>query len=75
MNRRWVGPKVVDLIFDSLRLMRTKFAYDPYCRTGHAQGAPFRRRAYVMVNGRMVKEGPSADLLEDPEIKKAYLGI
>lgn len=32
-------------------------------------------RAYVIENGRMVMEGPSGDLLENPYIKKTYLGL
>lgn len=31
-------------------------------------------RAYVLELGHMVKTGPSAELLDDPEIKKFYLG-
>jgi branched-chain amino acid transport system ATP-binding protein len=34
----------------------------------------FAQRAYVLENGRLVLEGPSAALLNDPEVKKAYLG-
>jgi branched-chain amino acid transport system ATP-binding protein len=34
----------------------------------------FASRGYVLENGRLVLEGPSAQLLEDPEVKKAYLG-
>jgi len=34
----------------------------------------FAKRAYVLENGRLVLEGPSADLLDNPEVKKAYLG-
>jgi branched-chain amino acid transport system ATP-binding protein len=34
----------------------------------------FASRGYVLENGNLVLEGPSADLLEDPEVKKAYLG-
>jgi branched-chain amino acid transport system ATP-binding protein len=34
----------------------------------------FARRGYVLENGRLVLEGPSGDLLEDPQVKKAYLG-
>jgi branched-chain amino acid transport system ATP-binding protein len=34
----------------------------------------FAQRAYVLENGRMVLQGPSADLLTNPEVKKAYLG-
>lgn len=32
-------------------------------------------RAYVLVNGRITQEGTGKDLLNDPEVKKAYLGI
>jgi len=34
----------------------------------------FAKRAYVLENGRMVMEGQSADLLNNPEVKRAYLG-
>ena len=34
----------------------------------------FAQRAYVLENGRLVLEGFSQDLLNDPEVKKAYLG-
>ncbi|MDM8522337.1 ABC transporter ATP-binding protein [Desulfococcaceae bacterium HSG8] len=34
----------------------------------------FAQRGYVLENGNLVLEGNSADLLEDPEVKKAYLG-
>lgn len=32
-------------------------------------------RGYVVENGRIVLEGPAADLARDPAIKKAFLGI
>ncbi len=34
----------------------------------------FAQRGYVIENGNLVLEGRSADLLENPEVKKAYLG-
>jgi branched-chain amino acid transport system ATP-binding protein len=34
----------------------------------------FARRGYVLENGNIVSEGPSETLLNDPEVKKAYLG-
>ena len=34
----------------------------------------FAQRGYVLENGSLVLEGPSEDLLADPEVKKAYLG-
>ncbi|GAA0400031.1 ABC transporter ATP-binding protein [Micromonospora gifhornensis] len=32
-------------------------------------------RAYVLETGRIVKEGSGADLLHDPAVKEAYLGV
>ena len=34
----------------------------------------FAHRCYVMDTGNIVIEGPSKDLMDDPEVKKAYLG-
>jgi branched-chain amino acid transport system ATP-binding protein len=34
----------------------------------------FAQRGYVIENGNLVLEGPSDELLENPEVKKAYLG-
>ncbi|MBW2468005.1 MAG: ABC transporter ATP-binding protein [Deltaproteobacteria bacterium] len=34
----------------------------------------FAQRGYVLENGNLVLEGPSEKLLEDPQVKKAYLG-
>jgi branched-chain amino acid transport system ATP-binding protein len=32
-------------------------------------------RAYVLETGRIVKSGPGRDLLDDPAVKEAYLGV
>jgi branched-chain amino acid transport system ATP-binding protein len=34
----------------------------------------FAQRGYVLENGNLVLEGKSEDLLENPEVKQAYLG-
>ena len=34
----------------------------------------FDQRAYVLENGRLVMDGPSSELLTNPDVKKAYLG-
>ena len=31
-------------------------------------------RAYVLTNGEITLQGPSSELMSNPEIKKAYLG-
>jgi len=35
----------------------------------------FAQRAYVLETGRIILSGPSASLLNDPSVKKAYLGV
>ena len=32
------------------------------------------RRAYILEGGRIVGEGPGADLLQDTHVRRAYLG-
>lgn len=39
------------------------------------QALQFTRRAYVLENGRIERHGPSAELLQDREIRRAYLGL
>ena len=34
----------------------------------------FSQRGYVLESGHLVLQGPSAELLENPDVKKAYLG-
>jgi branched-chain amino acid transport system ATP-binding protein len=34
----------------------------------------FAKRGYVLESGLVVLEGDADDLLENPEVKKAYLG-
>ncbi len=39
------------------------------------QSLRLAQRAYVLENSRIVMEGNAADLLQDPRVKEAYLGI
>jgi branched-chain amino acid transport system ATP-binding protein len=34
----------------------------------------FAQRGYVLESGNLVLEGDSKDLLDDPQVKSAYLG-
>ncbi len=71
-----LAPLVVDQIMVAL-----KQAYDEgdmsivLVEQDVALGLEFSHRAYVLETGRVVKEGKSADLAEDPGIRKAFLGI
>jgi branched-chain amino acid transport system ATP-binding protein len=39
------------------------------------QALEIAHRGYVLETGRIVRAGPARELLEDPEIKRAYLGM
>ncbi len=35
----------------------------------------FAHHGYILESGRVVMEGPAADLLENPDVKEFYLGM
>jgi branched-chain amino acid transport system ATP-binding protein len=39
------------------------------------QALNFSRRAYILESGRMTRSGNSADLMQDADIRRAYLGL
>jgi branched-chain amino acid transport system ATP-binding protein len=39
------------------------------------QALEIAHRGYVLETGRIVRSGAARDLLADPEIKRAYLGL
>ena len=39
------------------------------------QSLEIANRAYVMENGEVVMSGDAASLIDDPELKKTYLGL
>jgi branched-chain amino acid transport system ATP-binding protein len=39
------------------------------------QSLSIAHRAYVIENGRMTLSGSAADLIENPEVRRSYLGL
>ena len=39
------------------------------------QSLEIANRAYVMENGKVVLSGAAADLIDDPDLRKTYLGL
>lgn len=71
-----LAPLVVDHIMDALRKVYHERELSMILVEQDVQlGLEFSHRAYVLETGRIVKEGKSDVLAEDPEIRKAYLGI
>ncbi len=69
-----LAPLVVHTIFEAIDEIRGKgttillVEQNAHAALGHSD------RAYVLETGRIVMEGPSAQLAADPRIKEAYLG-
>ncbi len=70
-----LAPIVVEQLFDVIPRIReagvTVFIVEQDVRASLA----LADTAYVMENGRIVRTGPAAPLLDDPSIKEAYLGL
>jgi branched-chain amino acid transport system ATP-binding protein len=70
-----LAPIVVAELFRTIRRINqegmTVFLVEQNAR----QAMEISDRAYVLENGRIVREGKSKDLLKDDEIRKAYLGL
>jgi 3-polyprenyl-4-hydroxybenzoate decarboxylase len=43
--------------------------------TGHLRTMAIADRAYVMEIGRIIHNGPARKLIDDPEVRRAYLGL
>jgi branched-chain amino acid transport system ATP-binding protein len=69
-----LAPLVVHTIFEAIDVISNEgttillVEQNAHAALGHSD------RAYVLETGRIVMEGPSAELAADPRIKEAYLG-
>ena len=70
-----LAPIMVQLIFATLERLRATGLTILLAEQDIRQTLVIANRAYVIENGRNVLEGKGADLLEDPRIKAAYLGL
>lgn len=71
-----LAPLIVDHIMEILRRVYEEKVLSIILVEQDVQlGLEFSNRAYVIETGRIVREGDSKDLIKDPEIQRAYLGI
>jgi branched-chain amino acid transport system ATP-binding protein len=70
-----LAPVIVDQLLDVMQQIREEGV--PVLLAEQNVHAAFHiaDRGYVVETGRIIQEGPSAVLLEDPEVKRAYLGL
>ena len=70
-----LAPTMVDLLLDMLVDIRGKGVTILLVEQDVHSAFQVADRAYVMETGRIVQSGTSAELADDPEVKRAYLGV
>lgn len=69
-----LSPLMMMNVFDVLREINQKGTTILLVEQNARQALKFASRGYVLESGNLVLQGSSKDLLENPEVKKAYLG-
>ena len=69
-----LAPLLMMEMFDALKEINGEGTTILLVEQNARMALQFAQRGYVLETGTMVLEGPSKELLEDPEVKKAYLG-
>ena len=69
-----LAPLLMLDVFDALKEINQEGTTILLVEQNARMALKFARRGYVLESGNIVLEGPSEDLLENPEVKKAYLG-
>ncbi|MGB6240863.1 MAG: ABC transporter ATP-binding protein [Castellaniella sp.] len=70
-----LAPIVVDQLMESLAAIRDQGVTVLLVEQDIHLALAAADRAYVLETGRIVQEGPARELIEDPELKRAYLGV
>jgi branched-chain amino acid transport system ATP-binding protein len=70
-----LAPPVVDRLLDVLIAIRNEGVTSLLVEQDVHSAFSVADRAYVLETGCVVREGPTEQLAEDPEVKRAYLGL
>ena len=69
-----LAPLIVKQIFEIIRAVNAEGTTVLLVEQNANQALRLAHRAYVLQTGEIIKTGPAAELLENPDVKKAYLG-
>ena len=69
-----LAPLLMMSVFDALKDINKKGTTILLVEQNARLALKFAKRGYVLENGNLVLQGNSPDLLQDPNVKKAYLG-
>jgi branched-chain amino acid transport system ATP-binding protein len=70
-----LSPMLVTAIFDILREINREGTAILLVEQNVFRALTLSHRGYILENGRIVAEGPSQQLLGDPQVRAAYLGL
>jgi len=70
-----LAPVLVDQLLEILKIIHARGVAILMVEQDVQTALEFSQRAYVLETGRITLQGPSVDLLDDPNVKRAYLGI
>ena len=70
-----LAPLIVDAIFEVIRKLNDEGLSILLVEQNAAGALEFSNYTYVMEEGNIVNQGPSQELVEDPSVAKAYLGM
>ncbi|GAA0775622.1 ABC transporter ATP-binding protein [Castellaniella ginsengisoli] len=70
-----LAPIIVDQLMETLTAIRDQGVTILLVEQDIHLALAAADRAYVLETGRIVREGPARDLIADPELKRAYLGV
>lgn len=66
---------IVDTIFEILRRIHEDGTAVLVVEQNVVEALELAARGYVLEQGSIVKEAPSGELLDDPAVRSAYLGV
>ena len=70
-----LAPNLVEMVFEVVQNIAESGVPILLVEQNAAQALTIAERAYVLENGRVVLEGNGRDLLNNPRVREAYLGI
>lgn len=69
-----LSPLMTEQVFEAIQTLNKSGTTILLVEQNAYDALEISHRAYVMENGVITREGPSSDLMQDPVIKRAYLG-
>ena len=70
-----IMPKLVDEIFQAVKTIRDTGMTVLIVEQRMAEVLEIADRAYILQTGRVLMQGPAADIAGNPDVRKAYLGL